>query len=260
MKLISFCTADSYRIKALFEKLQETHTATLIRDTIHVVLNPDKEVFIFPYGIVVTWDMTDDEGRAFIATLSDYEMQPVPTLDTDRYEVHLGDSHKIVNDMIYIPSMDLLSKMAISHGIAQSAELGYFETVIQRSFKSTRKIPADLEKYGRINLSRRDIRRKMGEIFQERSSINLHADVLDLPEFFWEHPQLEPLYQMVANYLDIRSRVEVLNHRLDIMHELYDVLATEVNHQHSNRLEMTIIILIIFEVIISLLHYVFHII
>lgn len=260
MKIISFCTADSYRIKALFEKLQETDTATLIRDTIHTVVSTDKEAFVFPYGIVVTWGMNHEEGRAFTDTLKDFEQQPVQTIETDKFEVHQGEAHKIGNDMIYLPSMDLLSKMAISHGIAQSAELGYFETVIQRSFKSTRKIPADLEKYGRINLSRRDIRRKMGEIFQERSSINLHADVLDLPEFFWEHPQLEPLYQMVANYLDIRSRVEVLNHRLDIMHELYDVLGTEVNHQHSNRLEMTIIILIIFEVIISLLHYVFHII
>lgn len=100
----------------------------------------------------------------------------------------------------------------------------------------------------------------MGALFIERSSINLRADVLDTPEFFWEYPELEPLYTMTANYLDVRSRVEILNKRLDIIHDLFEVLGTELNHLHSNRLEMTIILLIVIEVLIALLRDVFHII
>lgn len=260
MKLISYCTADSYLIKPLLDTLQSNFDAKMIRDTLHISLSADEDLFIFPYGVVVTWGVNSTKTHEMLEIVRPFEREPLTHRETDEFDVVLGPNPKIAQDVITIPHFDLLTKTAISHGIAQSVELGYFETSVQRSFESTRKIPKDLVKYGRIPLSRNQIRKKMGEIFQERSSINLHADVLDLPEFFWEHPHLEPLYQMVANYLDIRSRVEVLNHRLDIMHELYEVLAGELNHQHSARLEMTIILLIIFEVIISLMHYVFHII
>jgi uncharacterized Rmd1/YagE family protein len=100
----------------------------------------------------------------------------------------------------------------------------------------------------------------MGELFIERTSINLHMDVLDTPEFFWEYPELEPLYMMTANYLDIRTRVEVLNQRLDVVHGLFEMLGTELNHLHSSRLEWTIISLIVIEVLVSLLRDVFQVI
>ena len=64
---------------------------------------------------------------------------------------------------------------------------------------------------------------------------------------------------MVANYLDIETRVEVLNQRLDVVHELFQMLGSELNHQHSSRLEWTIIWLIIIEVILTLLKDVFRI-
>ena len=97
----------------------------------------------------------------------------------------------------------------------------------------------------------------MGELFLERATINLHLDALDTPEFFWEYPELEPLYKMITVYLDVQTRVEVLNKRLDILHELLEVLGNELNLQHSSRLEMTIIWLIIFEVVLTLLRDVF---
>ncbi len=141
-----------------------------------------------------------------------------------------------------MPNQDVLTRLAISHGIAQSVKLGTFENTVRRIFNHTRHIPEDLAKQGRIGLSRKEIRRKMGELFIERNSINLHVDVLDTPEFFWEYSELEPFYAMTANYLDIETRVEVLNHRLDVVQELFEMLGNELNHQHSSRLEWTIIL------------------
>ena len=63
----------------------------------------------------------------------------------------------------------------------------------------------------------------MGHLFLERNSMNLQWDVLDTPEFFWQNLQLEPFYTMVSNHLDIENRVNVLNQRLDIVHELLGV-------------------------------------
>jgi uncharacterized Rmd1/YagE family protein len=64
----------------------------------------------------------------------------------------------------------------------------------------------------------------------------------------------------MANYLDLESRVEVLNQRLGVIHELFEMLGNELNHQHSSRLEWTIIGLIVMEVILTLLRDVFRVI
>jgi uncharacterized Rmd1/YagE family protein len=65
---------------------------------------------------------------------------------------------------------------------------------------------------------------------------------------------------MTANYLDIETRVEVLNQRLDVIHELFEMLGTELNHQHSSLLEWTIIVLIVMEVALTLMRDVFRVI
>ncbi len=44
--------------------------------------------------------------------------------------------------------------------------------------------------------------------------------MLSTPTFVWEEDRWEPLYEAVSSYLDVDSRVEVLNIRLDIIREL----------------------------------------
>ena len=73
------------------------------------------------------------------------------------------------------------------------------------------------------------------------------------------HVELEAYYKVISNYLDLQTRVEVLNQRLGIMHELFEMLGNELNHQHSTRLELVIIWLIVIEVILILMKDVFHI-
>ncbi len=94
----------------------------------------------------------------------------------------------------------------------------------------------------------------------ERNFINVHAEMLDTPEFFWNHPELEPFYRRTAHYLDVNKRIEVLNKRLGVVHELFEILSNELNHQHSSRLELIIISLIVIEVVIALLRDLFHLI
>ena len=54
---------------------------------------------------------------------------------------------------------------------------------------------------------------------------------------------------MTSRYLDIRPRVELLSNKLDVIHELFEMLADDLNHKHSSFLEWIIIILIAFEIV-----------
>jgi len=93
-----------------------------------------------------------------------------------------------------------------------------------------------------------------GRLFLVESDILLHHALLDTPEFFWEYPELEEHYRRVATYLDVTPRVEVLNKKLQIIHDMFGMLADEQKHKHSSQLEWIIIWLIAIEIFIFLGH------
>jgi uncharacterized Rmd1/YagE family protein len=255
MDIIAYCTASSYQIKPLFDFLKASHPAQLYRDVIALDISTAFEkkcIFIFPYGASVFWNIPKESIQALLAEWKTFETDPIE-IEIDEFTYTVGDTAKVIEDEITLPNDDVETKLAISHGIAQSVKLNSFETAILKTFNTTRFIPVDLAKTGKIPLSRNEIRKKMGEIFLERATITLHVDALDPPDFFWEYPELESYYKMITSYLDLLPRVEVLNKRLTIIHELFEVLGTELNHQHSSHLEWTIIILIVIEVVISII-------
>jgi len=231
---------------------------------IHIQIKEDRQIkgdiFYFSYGAVVCWGFTEEEEREILQSLKEFEKEPLAKAELDEFTYIYGDTIKIEEDEIFLHNKSTLTKLAVSHGIAQSVKLSTFEELIQRTIEHTKQLPLDLAKKGKIALSRRDISRKMGEIFIERNFINLHSEILDTPEFFWDYPELEPFYRRTAHYLDVSKRAEILNKRLNIVHELFEILSGELNHQHTSRLETIIILLILIEVTLALLRDLFHII
>ena len=263
MDCCAFCTSTSYQLRPFFEAMKQKYPSTWYRDLFHSsipIQGRTIEAFFFGYGACVFWGATREVGINLLNDFREFEPQHLDELEEDVFTYIYGDTLKIVEDEIILPNRDILTKLATSYGIAQSVKLSSFEVAIQKTFNSTKHLPEDLALHGRIPLSKKEMRKKMGELFIERNSINLHADVLDTPEFFWEYPELESYYTTTANYLDLETRVEVLNQRLDVIHELFQMLGTELNNQHSSRLEWTIIMLIFIELILGFSRDVFRII
>lgn len=256
MRCTGFCTASSYRIPVLLDFLQSKGPAQLFKDVIHVELQENGtykgDVFYFPYGVAVFWGLNEREENQFLSYTKPFEKHPSHKTEMDEFSYVYGDTMKIEEDEITLQDTYVLTKLAISHGIAQSVKLTIFEDLIQKTITQTKYLPKELAGSGKISLSRKEMSKKMGEIFINRNFINLHADILDVPEFFWNYPELEPFYKMSAHYLDVSKRVDTLNKRLSVVHELFEILSSQLNHQHSSRLEWTIIILIVIEVCLAI--------
>lgn len=263
MRCTGYCTASSYDIPRLFQTHGKMGPVQLYKDTLHFQLREEKrirgDVFYFSYGAVVFWGLGQEEERRLLIELKDFERDPCSRTE-DEFTFIYGDVMKVEEDEIVLQNKATLTKLAVSHGIAQSVKLNSFEDSIFKTYETTKWLPKELAIKGKISLSRKSISRKMGELFIERNTINLHTEILDIPEFFWEYPELESFYRRTAHYLDVTKRVDVLNRRLNVIHELFEILRNELNHQYSSRLEWTIIILIVIEVFLAVLRDIFHVI
>lgn len=252
MKCTSYCTAASYRIKHLFEFLNKHYPYTKsYRDVIHAKVG-DGDMFYFSFGCLVFWNVSDVLEKEAIKQVQEFEIDTLSEPNFDQFNYQFGETTTISveSDMIILHEAEPFLMLAFSFALAQSIKLVNFEDAVDKTIKKTEYIPQDLAKKGKIALSRGAISQQMGNLFMVRNSINLNTDFLGAPEFFWEHPSFENLYIKVATYLEIQKRVDVLNKRLDVIRELFEMLSDELRHQHSSTLEVIIIFLIAFEIFI----------
>lgn len=206
------------------------------------------EAWLFEYGVIVFWGVDEDEKLALLNRLHvNEEVLTGQHQEHLRFAVH-GDELKLQRDLIALPSHNELLRLSVSHALAQSIKLNEYEKKAQDTISTYGYLPQTLAETGTIKLGRKALAKIRGHLFSTKSDIFLHYGLLDTPEFFWEYPEYEYAYIHTSRYLDIRPRVEVLSNKLDVIHELFEMLADDLNHKHSSFLEWIIIFLIAFEI------------
>ncbi len=261
-RCVTFCTANSYDLVGLMSYFKRKGYFTrLSRDVLHVAnLKKQGDIFFFQYGCFVAWGFKKHFLEKLVDVIKSYAVHPI-VVESDQFYYHYGESVSIDTherfhvDIITLDSEDPLLRLAISYGLAQAIKLESFEEAIKDTIKKNNALPEEIVTKGTISLSRRSIFKRIGEIFIVRSSINLNIEYLDVPEFFWRNPTLEPSYITIKKFLDIPSRVIALNQKLDVLQELLDILNGQVQHSHSNMLESIVILLIAVEIIITLFQF-----
>ena len=261
-RCVAYCTASSYNLLNLMSYFKKRGYFTrLSRDVLHVTnLKRQGDLFFFQYGCFVAWGFKRYFLEKLLDVLDGYSVRSA-SIESDQFYYHYGesttiDTHERLHvDIITLDSEDPMVKLAISYGLSQAIKLESFEESIKETIKKNNALPEEIVQKGTISLSRRSIVKRIGEIFIVRSSINLNIEYLDVPEFFWRNPSLEPYYITIKKFLDIQSRVSALNQKLDVLQELLDILNSQVQNSHSNMLESIVIILIAVEIVIMLFQF-----
>ncbi|KAG8889471.1 hypothetical protein FRB98_004156 [Tulasnella sp. 332] len=199
------------------------------------------EVFLFEYGTVVIWGMTEAQEKRFLNSLRRFEVEKLPS-----YEVELEDLN------FYYANYSR-TKLALSHALAQSVKISLFEELISNTIDQTKDIPEVISETGKIGMPHKEIMQQIGRLFILRMNINLVGSVLDAPEIFWSFPDLQPLYDAARSYLEIPQRVDLLNARVEVLQDLLGLLKESVSSRHAERLEQIVIALIGVEIILGII-------
>ena len=142
------------------------------------------------------------------------------------------------------------SKLAFSTGLARSVKLASLEGQLDSLLHKRRHIlqifsPSKFQNQSNIrrtNVGRKEILSYLGELFSIRFQVNLHSELLDSPDFCWSDYNMEECFDKISKNLDVRSRISVLNKKLDYANELVEILRNHLHEQHSLKLECIIIL------------------
>lgn len=144
------------------------------------------EMFVFSYGVVVFWNFTERQEKDILAdmTFSEHETgvslvtRPQEEDDFETEELHfeynpLTERPRVFNDMITLRSGDHMIKLAMSHAIAQSTKLSFFEERMNQTMLDAQHVPKQLALTGELGMSRTQIVQILGRLFKSRVDVNL---------------------------------------------------------------------------------------
>ena len=223
------------------------------------------ETFVFSYGVVVFWNFTERQEKDVLADLTFSESSSgLPLVsgaqreeDFETEEFHFEYSPetprpRVFNDMITLRSGDHMIKLAMSHAIAQSTKLSFFEQRMANQMIEAQHVPKRLALTGKLGLKREEVVRILGALFKSRVDVNLSSNMLDVPNFFWDsEPTLHPLYYAVREYLEIKPRIQVLNERCRVFLDLAEILSDSIADNKMSHLTWIIIVLIVLSIFVT---------
>ncbi|KAL1730493.1 hypothetical protein EV714DRAFT_250264 [Schizophyllum commune] len=211
----------------------------------------EAEIFLFQYGTVVLWGMSEPQERRFLSTLKKFEVDKLPPHEVEMEDLNFyyANYSRIYNDVITLRrGSSYMTKLSLSHALSQSVKISLFEERISNAIEDTKDIPEIISETGKIAMPHTDIMQKIGQLFLLRNNINSVGSVLDSPEVFWTFPDLQPLYDAARSYLEIPQRINLLNTRVEVLQDLLQLLKESVSSRHAERLEQVVIALIAIEI------------
>ncbi|KAF8136948.1 hypothetical protein EV363DRAFT_1253257 [Boletus edulis] len=216
----------------------------------------EAEIFVFGYGTVVIWGMTEPQEKRFLASVRRFEVDRLrpDEVEMEDLNYYYANYSRIYNDVITLRhGSGYMTKLSLSHALSQSVKISLFEELISSKIEETKDIPETLSETGKIGMPHKEIMRKTGELFILRTNINTVGSVLDSPEVFWTYPDLQPLYEAARSYLEVPQRIDLLNTRVEVLQDMLQLLKESVSSRHSERLEQIVIVLIAIEIVLGII-------
>lgn len=245
---------------------------TFLDDVVHIGFSGaaetgelhDGHAFLFSSGAMVFWGLPAKVRKQLFDSLSRFQdgsrssgiKSALDMRDFEhefRYVVNDSRTQTTFrNDEIKLAGYNDVSHMlALSYGLAQSARLLVYEEVVDSLVARTRTLPDELAEHGHVKLSHRELKRLIGELLAARYSVNLVSDILDTPEYFWQHGDLERLHLECAREVELRQRAHILDTRTKVIKDALAILNNELSASSSDRVERAILFLIAVEVAIE---------
>lgn len=220
-----------------------------------VPMEPEGGLYAFPFGAVVTYDLSPERRDAELTRL----FQTGPKLTTqvvrEDYSV-IEDSALPIGLAQGTLSVDRLTPGRagiVALTVAQSAAMEYYERIVERLLTRTSEFVEPLERRGSAPFRTRPLHRFIGQAISTRGEVLTVLHLLDKPDAAWEDPAMDRIYDDLRAEFDLVDRYRALELKLRSVQEALELLAEVARDSRLLWLEVIIVLLILLEVGIALM-------
>lgn len=218
-------------------------------------LRDGKGAILFRYGVVVLVGFGNGEEHAFLRALAARIQSPRETFEEETIDVELcKDQADTVRPggPICLNAYSHDRILLIADALAKSTLLAHIEHRVGAVFDVIDPYARALAENGRTPRNRTAMLKIIGNALLVHQQVSGRVAVSEKPDALWDRPELERLYERLADEFELVERVEALDRKLTVITETADALTDLIDTRRSLRLEWAIVLLIVFEVIMSI--------
>lgn len=156
----------------------------------------------------------------------------------------------IEHDLIHLKSYTTIGLLIVAHVVSQSVALEFYEQKLSDYYERSRKLIDASDTYSIFK--RTGLSRFAKQLVMVRHDLLIELHLLDKPDILWDNPDVEMLYNRLAASLELKTRFDIVEYKLNSIKDDMVMVMDLTNHNHSAFLEWVIIILIGVEIIMGI--------
>ncbi|MGD1038912.1 MAG: RMD1 family protein [Roseiarcus sp.] len=162
-----------------------------------------------------------------------------------------GEGQVEAGGPIQIKNLSPQRFLVIADTLAKTVALARDEREVNAVFDVIEPFAFQLAHSGRPPFRRRAMLRLIGQVLLAQHRVSGRVAVEEKPDVLWDRPDLERLYARLEDEYELKERAAVLKRKLDVIVETAHALTDIIDADRATRLEATIVVLIVFELIAS---------
>jgi required for meiotic nuclear division protein 1 len=221
-----------------------------------------KAVYIYHFGALVFINMEYHEIQDIIKYLKNIDTNlknNSPSQYFDQYKLEVDPTYgfALYNDLMtskeYMPYyQDILSLV-----LAKSTSMRTIEIDTDALLDGIENIINYLDN-GKFNMSDEAIAKTSAKVLRFKYNTISYLMLLDKPRSAWNNEDIENFYLQIASLFEINDRYEKLRHKTEVLQDITDVFSSLTHEKRGTRLEIMVIVLILFELIISITEFILN--
>ncbi len=218
---------------------------------------------LFRFGAVVFFAASAETRKAFLDWLAPRVIQPFDQPEHETTDVRIVPTgfegiESAEGNVLVLQDASVERLQIVADVLAQSVVLARYEAMVARDFDIVEPFAVELSRRGRTSADMRSLLRSIGRALLSEHTMVGRVEIGDKPELLWERPDLERLYQRLADEYELNERHAGLDRKLNLLARTAQTVSDLIHNRHSLRVEWYIVILILFDICLSLLEkYVF---
>jgi uncharacterized Rmd1/YagE family protein len=214
-------------------------------------------VFIYPFGAIVFCDVSPADREAEIARLRVARPALTPTPGgADEFQVREdpGATPDVADGALMLDQLTAERASVVALTMGQSAAMEYYEGAVEEMFGQTGRWVERLEIRGTVSLRTRPLHRFIGAAIGTRSEVLSVLHLLDRPDEAWDDPGMGRIYDELRAEFDLVDRYQAMEMKLRSVQDSLELILDVARDRRLVSLEIVIVLLIGFEILLSILH------
>lgn len=206
------------------------------------------------YGVVVLFGLDAGEEEHFLADIRPLVTEPLANAERDEVKLVAAadQAEGIVSARLYLHEFDFYRLQLVADVLAKSLVLSYYEAAISKSFDLIEPLAQTLQEAKLKGHQVKELIRHIGTTLIIQGKMVGRAEITEKPELLWEQPQYERLFVRLEAEYELRERYEAQERKLAIISTTAETLLGLLQEQRTLRVEWYIVILIVFEILLTL--------